>query len=271
MQDQSAFNEITRFINPRSNDFHTDPKEERIMIGLSGNFINLKVNTINQDIVVKELKEIELLIKLYNHKRGDPINDDNDLYSYSNPCNIVFNFLELLEKYYLFISTHLSLSKCYYDIKQTIMNLIKICNIILKGYADTGRYIPCYCDTMYSPVHAFGGYDGYDLSTSFLLYDEYCYLGYLSEIGEIKNMENYDGYVNRRDYRLYKKNFIIVTNRFGSNNDACHDYKQISNELQHWMKYFNQLHRHEMTNYKNALRENTILNDNCIDLIIEYI
>jgi hypothetical protein len=255
------FSDITRFINPRSNDFHSDPKEETIMIGLSGNFINIKVNTINPDIVFKELNEIEFLMRIYTRGR-ESVTDEP--YSYSDRCYIIFSFLEILEKYYLYISMHLSLFKSYYDIRGSIKKLINYCKLILKRNDN----IPCYCDTIYTPGEDF---PIFDLSnTSYLLYDEYCYLEKLCETGEIKNMENYNGYANRRDYRLYKKNFIIVKNRFGKKTDACHDYKQINDELHHWLKYFNQLHRHEMANYKNALRVNTILNENCIDLIIEY-
>lgn len=256
----SVFNKIKRFINPRSNEYHSLSQETHNVL--------FSANTINRNIIDLEMMELEIMNRVYKHEKYKSSKKSEDIYPYSDSCNNIFNFLELLEKYYLFISTDISMIDHYYKIRHYILNFINFCDKAIISY--TNRYFICHCDSIYS-VDGIYNFDAPNVS--YLLYDEFCYLNKICELGEIKNMENYDGYINRREYRLYKKNFIMNSsmNIFGSNsNYACHDYKQIRDELNHWLKYFNKLHRYEMANYKTILSKYTILNNNCIENIIDF-
>jgi len=209
------------------------------------------LNCINNSNVFNDVNKLISSVNMYLRE----YDDENDYYNDGDRCHIMFLLMECLEKYHIEFITQNSLKKKYYDLQKMIKWAIV--------HSEHSSHRHCYCDTYYSD----------DIrENSLLLTDEYNYFisKYQQYSSEYKKcMENYQLYNERYLYRFYKKNFIIFIG--GLRRTVAHDFIQITEELKHWYKYFSRSHRSDIKVLQEFLNKNTILNEDCIDLICEFI
>jgi hypothetical protein len=231
--------------NKKFNQYYCDTNDGMKL--RSGKVLNCIVNS----SLHRDMDQMMFHIRLYC--RG--YEDENDYYDYGDRCNIMFILFEFLEKYYLELSTNVFLKKKYYDLRGWIK-----CFMI---HAEHSSHRQCYCDSYYSDDI------GQD---SWLLYDEYNYFidQTKNHSSEYKNyMDNYQDYNDRYLYRFHKKNFIMFIG--GLRRMVAHDFQQITEELMHWYKYFSRSHRSDIKVVHKVLNKNTILNEDCINLICQFL
>jgi ribosomal protein S8 len=190
---------------------------------------------------------------------------DNDIYNtqhlYHCPkCKLVLDFLDMLEKYHKYIREG-KIWRNFYD----------MCRVKLAEFIrDFDNVIfDCYCTD--SNRHFNGA-----------LERELEELTFLASTEEISRMANYTGYEDRRLYRIYNKNFLMLENTltysYGDYEEysdvIVRDFDLMEAELKHWFKYFNRPHESVVKETFKALenrQKKVSINSDCIENILSYL
>ena len=178
---------------------------------------------------------------------------------YGKTCRSAFVMFEFFEKYYEILYDKPELKTLYYSISKYLTN------IILPDLKSD--YSKCFCD-----IERRQG------DRECVLFREYEHLDVEREhhadyIGIGKELiDTYTGYQNRKNYRLYHRNFIKVefmrVRRY-SFPMPKHDITQIIAETEHWLSYFNRLNKSDRLELNKLLSKKTI--SDCASIITSFL
>jgi len=174
-------------------------------------------------------------------------------------CQLVLDFLDILEKYHNYIREGKNWMKFYDACRVKLREFIRDFDSVIYS---------CYCEV--SNRHFNGA-----------LEDELEELTFLASTEDISRMANYTGYEDRRLYRIYNKNFLMLENTLAYSHGDYEEYTDVivrdfdlmKAELEHWFKYFNRPHASVVTETFKALENHprNSINTDCIGNILSFL